>query len=462
MLDRIEDLAGEFPDRTAVRGRHTWTYAALMARVEQVAELLRPVAGPGLIVAVDVTHAEQAIVAALACFRMDLVVMPVDPRMPQARRSLMTDDARPVARLVEEAVGEDLVVHHEFAHGGVAPADSAYVMYTSGSTGVPKGVIVSHRALIERLDGLASVPGLRAGETMLALTAFTFDIAMAELFLPLTVGGTVVCADPAARWDTSLLTSVAANVDVIQATPSYFRLCVSERWPGAPKARLWCGGEAMTPALAEALLPLCDQLWNVYGPTEATIWATAAHVTQPAPIDLGMPLPGSAVHLIGFDGSEVPLPGSVGELVISGAGIATGYLGRDELTAARFGPVEGVPSPSYRTGDLACYRDGSLVFRGRVDGQVKVRGHRIETGEIEALLEQHPAVTEAAVVLRNPDDPVKCHLKAYVAGQATDRELRRWLVQHLPDVMVPQKIEVVPVLPRTTAGKVDRVALAER
>lgn len=434
-----------------------------MARVEQVSELLRPVAGPGLIVAVEVTRAEQAIVATLACFRMDMVVMPVDPRMPQARKSLMTEGARPVARLVEDLADGEFAVYLEFERGGVALGDSAYVMYTSGSTGVPKGVIVSQRALIERLDGLASTPGLRSGETMLALTALTFDIAMAELLLPLTVGGTVICADPAARSDATQLESVGALVDVIQATPSYWRLCVSERWRGAPKARLWCGGEAMTPALAEALLPLCDQLWNVYGPTEATIWATAAHVTKPAPIDLGMPLPGSAVHLIALDGGVLTEPGKVGELVISGAGIATGYLGREELTATRFGPIEGVPSPSYRTGDLACYRDdGSLEFRGRIDGQVKVRGHRIETGEIEALLEQHPAVTEAAVVLRNPGDPIKCHLKAYVAGQATDRELRRWLAEHLPEVMVPQKVEVVPVLPRITAGKVDRVALADR
>lgn len=463
VLDRIERLAGEFPDHTAVRGRHTWTYAALMARVEQVSELLRPAAGRGPIVAVEVTHAEQAIVATLACFRTDTVVMPLDPRMPQARRSLMTEDARPAARLVEDAASGELAVHSQYERVGTAPADSAYLMYTSGSTGVPKGVIVSHRALIERLDGLASTPGLSAGETMLALTAFTFDIAMAELLLPLTVGGTVACADPAARSDTSQLDSVGAGVDVIQATPSYWRLCLSEGWRGAPRARLWCGGETMTPALAEALLPRCTQLWNVYGPTEATIWATAAHVRQPAPIDLGRPLPGSAVHLVGPDGSVLSEPGQVGELVISGAGIATGYLGREDLTAARFGPVEGVPSPSYRTGDLACYRDdGSLEFRGRVDGQVKLRGHRIEMGEIEALLEQHPAVTEAAVVLRNPGDPIKCHLKAYVAGRATDRELRRWLAERLPEVMVPQKVEVTPALPRTTAGKVDRVALADR
>ncbi len=462
VLDRIEGSAGGSPDRVAVRGQHTWTYSALMARVEHVSALLRPVAGPGLIVAVEVVHAEQAIVATLACFRLDMVVMPLDPHMPEARTSLMVENARPAARLVEDLASGELTAHLEFEPGAAAPVGSAYVMYTSGSTGVPKGVIVSHRALIERLDGLALTPGLSAGETMLALTAFTFDIAMAELLLPLVVGGTVICADPAARSDPSRLESVGAKVDVIQATPSYWRLCLAERWRGAPNARLWCGGEALTPALAEALLPRCGQLWNVYGPTEATIWATAARVTQPTPIDLGTPLPGSAVTLIDSDGRVLIEPGQVGELVLSGAGIATGYLGREELTAARFGPIEGVPSPSYRTGDLARYReDGSLEFQGRVDGQVKLRGHRIEIGEVEALLEQHPAVTEAAVVLRNPGDPMKCHLKAYVAGHATDRELRRWLAERLPEVMVPQKVQVAHVLPRTTAGKIDRVALTE-
>lgn len=461
VLDRIEGNADSFPDRMAVRGQDTWTYAALLARVEQVSALLRPVAGPGLIVAVEIVHAEQAIVATLACFRMDMVAMPVDPHMPLARKTLMLEDARPVARLAEDPASGELAVHLEHERGGATPRGSAYLMYTSGSTGVPKGVIVSHRALVERLDGLAATPGLSAGETMLALTAFTFDIAMAELLLPLLVGGAVVCADPAARVDPSLLESVGGDIDVLQATPSYWRLCLTERWSGAPKARLWCGGEAMTPTLANALLPRCAQLWNVYGPTEATIWATAAHVTQPEPIDLGMPLPGSAVHLVDPDGRVLTEPGQVGELVISGAGIATGYLGREELTVARFGPVEGVPGPSYRTGDLACYRDdGSLKFQGRIDGQVKVRGYRIETGEIEALLERHPAVSEAAVVLRNPGDPIKCHLKAYVAGHVTNRVLRRWLAEHLPEVMVPQKIEVAQVLPRTTAGKIDRVALA--
>lgn len=411
--------------------------------------------------ALQIEAPEQAIVWALASFATEQAVVPLDPGWPDARRELIVADADPTCVVVQDLDSGRIEVGPRSAGDRPLPAGSAYVMYTSGSTGVPKGVVVSHDALLTRLDGLAEVPGLSPGESMLALTSFSFDIAMAELFLPLVVGGTVVCAPSGTRSDPSLLDGLAREVDVLQATPSFWRLCLAVGWRGCPAARIWCGGEALNPGLAEGLIPLCAELWNVYGPTEATIWATAARVRSGEAIGLGAALPGSRVDLVSPDGVVVTEPGDRGEVVLSGAGIATGYLGRPELTQSRFGSVPGIAGRCYRTGDVAAYRsDGSLEFLGRVDDQVKLRGHRIELGEVESALLEMSSIDEAAVVAVDIDDPVRAHLRAFVCGRVELAQLRARLADRVPAVMIPQRVILMDRLPRTTAGKVDRAALA--
>lgn len=287
------------------------------------------------------------------------------------------------------------------------------------------------------------------------MTALSFDISLAELLLPVTVGATVIPAPPAARLDPEVFAGVAASMNpaVLQATPSFWRLALAWGWPGAPAGRIWCGGEALTPGLAAKLRPRCARLWNVYGPTEATIWATAADITDPSSVSLGTALPGTQVRLLAADGTEITAPGTPGHLVLSGDGLASGYLGLPELTAARF------PAGRYLTGDLAAYRaDGALEYWGREDDQIKLRGHRIELGEIEAVAEDCPETTSAVAVLKDAET-ASAHIALYVTGGVTARTLRTWFAQRLPPAMRPATVEVLAQLPRTSAGKVDRQAL---
>lgn len=275
----------------------------------------------------------------------------------------------------------------------------------------------------------------------------------------------MIVAPPKCRQDPGLFAAFTrdAEPDVMQATPSFWRLVLAAGWPGRLQADIWSGGEALTPSLAAELLPRCRELWNLYGPTEAAIYATGARIESPDDVSLGLPLPGTRVGILGEDGLMQDGPFAVGELVIAGAGLADGYLGLPELTAERFGAVAGFGDRAYRTGDLARRRaNGSLEFLGRKDGQVKLRGHRIELQEVEAVLEEHPAVAEVVVTLHNATDPRSAHLTALVVadGPLSARDLRRWLSERVIAIKVPKYITFVSEFPRTSAGKIDRLAVA--
>jgi D-alanine--poly(phosphoribitol) ligase subunit 1 len=453
--DVVEAQAARTPEAVAVV---PWTYAELAGRVRAVANTISGYCGPGQVVAIDVSGPAAGLVAFLAVARAGCTALPLSAESPPPHRALMLEDARPALVVTEEEDGGCVVrptTYFGFPAADAAPSETAYVMYTSGSTGRPKGVLVPHAALVPRLAGLARVPGLAAGESMLAMTALSFDISLAEILLPVTVGATVVPAPPAARLDPEVFARVVASTRpaVLQATPSFWRLALAWGWTGAPESRIWCGGEALTPGLAAKLLPRCARLWNVYGPTEATIWATAADITDPETVSLGTALPGTEVLLLAADGTPITTPGTPGHLVLSGAGLATGYLNLPDLTAARF------PAGRYRTGDLAAYRaDGALEYLGREDDQIKLRGHRIELGEIEAVAENCPETTAAVAVLKDADT-ASAHIALYVTGGVTPRALRTWIAEHLPPPMRPTTVEVVAQLPRTSAGKVDRQAL---
>ncbi|MFG1889119.1 amino acid adenylation domain-containing protein [Micromonospora sp. NPDC049051] len=455
------------PDAPALwQSDRTWTYAELAAEAEELAGSLAGVAVEGNVVCSVVCTVHGAVLGLLGASAAGTTLLPLAADESATRFGFVLDDSGAVALLTEDPETGALKVA-PVAEGkaqGSVPAGSAYLMYTSGSTGQPKAVIVSQGALLDRLDGLSQVPGLREGESMLALTAFTFDICLAELLLPLTVGGTVIAASAEARQQPD---AFAADLerhrpDVTQATPSFWKFAIAGGWLGTGARRLWCGGEAMTPALARDLLSRCEELWNVYGPTEATIWATADRVSDPNRIRLGPALPGSDLHLVDPNGAVLPVAAGVtGEIVLSGNGIATGYLNRPDLTAASFDALPGLPTNHYRTGDFGRWAaDGGLEFLGRRDGQVKLRGHRIELGEVEAALESHSEVSEAVVLLARGDDPIRAHLVAVVVTTSPVARLRAWLASRLPTVMIPRRTVTRPALPRTPAGKVDRTTLA--
>ncbi|MDW4909131.1 non-ribosomal peptide synthetase [Streptomyces sp. ADMS] len=453
----VQAQARRSPEAVAARGAHTYTYRELVGLVGELSGRIAATVPAGSLVALEADSRLSGAVGILAVAAAGGAVLPLHGESPAAHRARVLADARPALLLRETAEAEFALVESSLPSSPRSPSlgETAYLLYTSGSTGQPKGVMVPHDALVERLTGLAKVPGLAAGETVLAMTALSFDISLAELLLPLTVGASFVAVPDETRVDPFAFAELVAETapDVIQATPSFWRMLTAGEWVGAPGSRLWCGGEPLTPSLARQLLPSGKELWNLYGPTEATIWATAALIDSPDQISLGQPLAGVGTHLA--EGSE-------GELLLYGSGLALGYLDQEQLTAERF-PHADTPHGRqrvYRTGDRIRLRpDGSLEFLGRMDSQIKLRGHRIELGEVEAILEEHPAVSQAAVLLHGADQPERAALVAFLV-QRSEADVQSWLKERLPPSHCPARIITLPALPRTAAGKVDRVALA--
>ncbi|HSS52516.1 MAG TPA: amino acid adenylation domain-containing protein, partial [Thermoanaerobaculia bacterium] len=337
--------------------------------------------------------------------------------------------------------------------------------------GVPKGVEISHRSLANFLRVMRGLFPLSPGDTLPALATLAFDISLLEIFVPMLAEATTALLSTETARDGVLLAraldAVRPAPAVIQGTPSTWRMLLEAGWKGAPESRLATTAEPLSRDFADRLLPLGRELWNLYGPTEVTVWATAWKVAPEGPISVGRPYSETRVYLLDRAFAPVPL-GATGEVWIGGRGVARGYFRRPGLTAERFvpDPLSGEPGARlYRTGDLARLRpDGLLDHLGRIDFQVKLRGHRIELGEIEATLRRHPAVSEAVVLLRE-DRPGDQRLSAYL-GLAPETaappgaELRQALGERLPDYMVPAAFVFLPALPLNANGKVDRKALA--
>jgi amino acid adenylation domain-containing protein len=347
-----------------------------------------------------------------------------------------------------------------------------YVIYTSGSTGRPKGVVVHHRALVSFLASMGRTPGLGPDDTLLAVTTLSFDIAELELWLPLSVGAKVVIASAEDAGDGDALRRLIdrANVTAMQATPSTWRLLLGAGWQGKKNLKVLCGGEAFPPPLAAQLVEKAGEVWNMYGPTETTIWSTCIRLLpEDNRITIGRPIDNTSIYILDPNG-EPTAPGVPGELVIGGTGVTHGYLDRPELTESRFVPDPFADPPSsprgrmYRTGDLASFTsDGKIVYHRRLDHQVKVRGYRIELGEIESVLAEHPSVAESVVIVRE-DRPGDARLVGYYVpkpgkGALTATDLRKHLRKRLPDYMIPQHFVDLPAMPLTPAGKVDRKGL---
>lgn len=345
------------------------------------------------------------------------------------------------------------------------PEDLAYVIYTSGSTGKPKGVQLTHRGLTNFLWSMKHEPGLSASDVVQSLTTICFDIAALELYLPLIVGARVViCGRETSMSPRLLMESLQKHqVTFMQATPVTWRMLLDGGWQGSPKLKVLCGGEAMGANLAERLLATHCEVWNMYGPTETTIWSTVGRVEAKEDAGfIGKPIANTQLYVMSASRTLQPL-GVPGELLIGGDGLARGYLGKPELTADRFvsNPLD-AGERLYRTGDLVVRRpNGAIEFLGRIDNQVKVRGFRIELGEIEAVLAGQPGVKEAVVVAR-PGPSGENELAAYVIAETEPLEieaLRVGVAKQLPTYMVPSYVVQLKEYPLTPNGKVDRKAL---
>jgi amino acid adenylation domain-containing protein len=477
----VAEQAARTPDAVAVEGADgTLTYGELDALSAGVAAALRARgAGRGSLVAVCVDRSARMVAALLGVLRAGAAYLPLDPEYPAERIAFMLEDSGARILLTERALQSAVpaTAIDRILLDDVAPAvsvddaqvdadDLAYVIYTSGSTGRPKGVMVPHGGVSSFLRSMAEAPGLRADDTLLAVTTIAFDISVLELFLPLTLGARVVVASREEAADPARLAErIGGGMTAMQATPATWSMLLAAGWTPRPGMRLLSGGETLPRAVADGLLSAGAELWNLYGPTETTIWSAAGRVAAEGEVLLGDAIANTTLYVLDPALNPAPL-GVHGELYIGGTGVVRGYLRRPGLTAERFVPDPfGAPgSRLYRTGDRVRRRaDGALAFGGRVDFQVKLRGFRIELGEVESALRAHPDVG-AAVALVREDAPGDARLVAYVTARdggaaPAGAELRAHLRRRLPEYMVPQAFVALDALPLTPNGKVDRRAL---
>ena len=487
----IEAQVSRTPDRRAVTWRGTTiTYAALDAQANRIAHALRARGlRPGEMVGVCLNRGPGMIAAMLAILKAGAAYVPLAPSYPADRLAFMAEDAGLSALVAETGAASRLAYPRERSlfldadseevaaqPDSRMPADGdpnrpetcAYVIYTSGSTGKPKGVEVPHRTVVNLLEAMASEPGLSEDDRLVAVSALSFDMAVAELLLPLVVGAEIVLATQDEVADGALLSALIkeSRATIMHATPATWRLMITAGWAGNPGFRAVCGGEPLGADLARQLVDRTDALWNGYGPTETTVYSTCWRVTNiESGIRIGGPIANTVVRILDDQRLQCPI-GVPGEICIGGEGVTRGYLHRPELTAERFIADPFSPSPGaklYRTGDRGRWRDdGLLEHLGRLDFQVKVRGYRIELGEIEVCLASHPDVAQAVVSARE-DRPGDVRLVAYLAvpsGAApADAALTAHLKATLPDYMIPQHFVALPALPLQPNGKVDRKSL---
>ena len=498
-----EAIAIEFEDQSV-------SYKELNKRADEVAKILvGQGVKPGTLVGLFLNRSVEMLVGLLGVLKAGGAYLPLDPSFPAERLAFMLEDSNASIVLTLKSLLPEMpktnaqvicldaleeVKTKRSKKSKAKPDDLAYIIYTSGSTGKPKGVQIHHQAVVNFLCSMERDLGISADDSLLAVTTLSFDIAVLELLLPLTVGAKVVIANSEVVADGALLAQLLTDsrITFMQATPASWRLLLEAGWSGKRDLKILCGGEALTNDLAEKLLQRGAGLWNVYGPTETTIWSTIykvdsiqAGISNTVPI--GRPIANTQIYILDSNLQPVPV-GVIGDLYIGGDGVSRGYLNRPELTDERFVPrpastalgldTSGNTTRStrpalrsarkenvvYKTGDLARYlADGNIEFFGRSDQQVKVRGYRIETGEIEVALANHPQVKQAVVVAWK-ERSSEASLVAYVVPAVPAKEaehvlLRDYLRAKLPEYMIPSVFVNLESLPLTPNGKVDRKAL---
>ncbi|GAB4045355.1 non-ribosomal peptide synthetase [Spirosoma litoris] len=494
----LDKTAVTYPDKTALvftKGQ-TFTYRELNERANQIAHAILQTGLGGTkqkaVVGVVLDRSPELVITLLAVLKAGAAYVPIDPEYPHDRVEFMLADSsasvlitakkyhaagqtanQTTVILIEEVLAKLDTYSKEAPNVLVAGSDLAYILYTSGSTGRPKGVLIEHHNLVNLLYSMIAWPGITKEDALLAVTTVSFDIAGLELFLPLLVGATLVLADAEMTKDgRALLEAVPAyQVSIIQATPVTYKMMLAAGWEQRLPLKILCCGEPMSKDLAQKLTARCGTLWNMYGPTETTIYSTGKQIlASDEIITIGRPIQNTQVYIL--DEHLNPLPeGSIGEIYLAGEGVARGYLNRPDLTKDKF-----VPNPfeksarrlMYRTGDLGKFMpDGEIHCLGRIDQQVKVRGYRIELGEIEHALITQPGVSEAVVVAREEragDQRLIAYIVNYppLTNAAFMSQVLIWrtkLQDVLPVYMVPTDFVSLPQLPITPNGKVDRNAL---
>ncbi|MEA5617546.1 amino acid adenylation domain-containing protein [Cronbergia sp. UHCC 0137] len=482
----ISQQAQQTPDATAVVfADKILTYAELNAKSNQIAHYLLQLgikAEDRIGVCLE-RSSPLLIIALLGILKAGAAYIPLDPTFPPERLRFMMADAElrlllaqaSLANIItdkiatinldelEEKINQQPIFDPQIK---VTPEQLTYLIYTSGSTGQPKGVMIEGRSLVNILTDLKQRLSITPNDKLLAVTTIAFDIAALELFLPLITGAQVVL--PPQTLDPSQLATCIEQhqITIMQATPATWRLLLASGWEGKQDLKILCGGEALDNTLAQQLLSCTQEVWNLYGPTETTIWSAAKKLSIDEPVTIGHPIANTQFYILDEHLQPVPI-GVPGELYIGGYGVARGYWKRPDLTAERFllktplcvsAPLR--EKTLYKTGDRVRYLEGKLEYLGRLDYQIKIRGFRIELGEIEAVITQHPQVEQAVVTLRE-DEPGEQRLVAYIVShpEIIQTELRAFLGEKLPIYMMPSAFILLEKFPLTPNGKIDRKAL---
>lgn len=482
----IRNIVSKNPEKVAIEYHdRAITYAELEEKSNQIANFL---VNKGVnredIIGVYTHRSPEMIMLLLGILKAGGAYLPLDPVYPRERIEYMFQDSKAKLLIADESLqanfgtgAEELTIEGIWNELEAVPKtlpntlpngkNLAYVLYTSGSTGNPKGVQIEHRNLTNFLLSMQIAPGMKETDRILAITTISFDIAGLELFLPLITGATIVLADTQTARDGMLLLQwmEEKNITYMQATPTTWRMLISVGWKKPLPLKILCGGESLPDDLAEKLLANSQSVWNVYGPTETTVWSTAKELSKSdSVLTIGRPIHNTQVYLMDENRNLVP-QGEVGEIYIGGDGVARGYLNRPELTSERFFKDTLSKTPKariYRTGDLGKFLDnGEIVCLGRVDHQVKIRGHRIEMGEIENVITKLPGIHQAAVVAKSYEDDQKYLVLYYKTNDSSidQQAIRGYLTKNLPEYMLPSIYMKVEDFPTTSNGKIDRKAL---
>ncbi len=431
------------------------------------------------------------VVALLAVLKAGACYIPIDLQLPRQRMESIVKEVRLKVLITQTEALDDSDYNFENIiyldsewnkikqqnsnnlEIKIEPAQPAYIIFTSGSTGRPKGVIISHRSLINFLLSMTDKPGITKEDSLLSVTTISFDIFGLELYLPLINGAEVIIASKSETQNPASIIELIEQygISIMQATPSMWRMLIIAGWNGRGNLRILCGGEALLPDLGQELLVRGSSLWNMYGPTETTIWSAITEVKDSNCITIGKPIANTQLYILDSSKSPVPI-GVYGELYIGGEGLANGYLNNQDLTSKKFIPhpfSKGKTDLMYQTGDIARFQhDGSVEFAGRNDEQVKVRGFRIEIEEIELVISTYPTIKGNVVLLemkqfQTPhcstyeDVLLVCYLVAEKSIKIN--QLQKYLFEKLPDYMVPQKFHIIDKIPLNTSGKIDRKKL---
>lgn len=471
------------PDAIALEFEHEKiSYKELAKTVNQIANyFLAQGLSPGQFVAVSMDRSPNLIASLFAILQCGAAYLPLDPKFPTERLEFMLEDSEAAFLLTTQSLASSLpnnsktILIEEVLSSletypssplsiTVAPENVAYIIYTSGSTGKPKGVTVTHKNLVNFLFSMAIEPGIEAADKLLSITTISFDIAGLELFLPLIKGASVVFADYETTRDGQLLFNLLQKkeITILQATPTTWQLLLDSGWNTPLPVKALCGGEAMPLNLARSLTARCNSLWNMYGPTETTVWSAVKEIkAEDELITIGFPIANTQIYLLD-ENRKVVESGEIGEIIIGGDGVAEGYWKRPELTAEKFikNPFSDEnDSILYRTGDLGkLLPNGELQCLGRIDHQVKLRGHRIELGEIEATLNTLSGIKQSAVIVSRHfgnEDKLVAYLKT--SGESGDeKQIQEALSKILPDILIPSKYIWVDEFPITPNGKIDK------